>query len=146
MVYSTTTLPKVVDALAVSAGTAGKNPLLDVTLPTFSLAYAWEKSYLAVRRMATGSERLQIRIGAAFTSSLCLLNRENVTPDILRRVHAVRERLTCIPAKFGEGNVAATAALMHDDEALSIAEEIVDIFDAIAKLYGVQKVARPSEF
>ena len=96
--------------------------------------------------MATGSGSLQIRVGTAFTSSLCLLNRENVTPEVLRRVHAVRERLTCVPAKAGEGDVAATTSKMLDDEALSVAEEIVDIFDAVAKLYGIQKAARPSEF
>ena len=69
-----------------------------------------------------------------------------MTPELLRRVQAVRERLTRIPAKAGEGDVAATTAVMEDEEALSVAEEIVDIFDAIAKMYGIQKVARPSEF
>lgn len=120
--------------------------MLDKILPPFSLAYAWEKSYLAVRGMATGGESLQARVGAAYTSNLCLLNRENVTPEMLRRLHAVRERLTCVRARAGEGDVAATIAEMQDDEALGVAEEIVDIFDAIAKLYGIQKAARPSEF
>lgn len=96
--------------------------------------------------MATGRERLQTRVGTAFTSSLCLLNRENITPDVLRRVHAVRDRLTCIRARAGEGDVVATTAVMRDEEAVSVAEEIVDIFDSVAKLYGIQKVARPSEF
>jgi hypothetical protein len=124
----------------------GKLKLLNEKLPTFSLAYAWEKSYLAVRGMATGKASLQSRVGEAFTASLCLLNRENVTPDILRRVGEVRKRLTCISAKAGEGDVVATIAKMTDEEATSIAEEIVDIFDAIAKFYGIQKAARPGEF
>lgn len=110
------------------------------------MAYAWEKSYLAVRGMATGTTNLQSRVGNAFTASLCLLNRENVTPDIFRRVGEVRNRLTCVPAKAGEGNVAATIANMTDEEATSVAEEIVDIYDAIAKSYGLQKAARPKEF
>jgi hypothetical protein len=117
--------------------------LLNEKLPDFSLAYAWEKSYLAVRGMATGIGSLQTRVGDAFISSLCLLNRENVTPDILRRVGEVRHRLTCISAKAGEGDVVATTAKMSDDEAISIAEEVVDIFDSIAKSYGRQKAARP---
>lgn len=111
-------------------------------LPDFSLAYAWEKSYLSVRGMATGVASLQARVGDAFTSSLCLLNRENVTPDIFRRVGEVKRRLTCISAKAGEGDVAATLAKMSNEEAISIAEEIVDIFDSIAKTYGRQKAAR----
>jgi hypothetical protein len=121
----------------------GRKILLNEKLPDFSLAYAWEKSYLAVRGMATGIGSLQIRVGDAFISSLCLLNRENVTPDILRRVGEVRHRLTCIPAKAGEGDVVATTAKMSDEEAISIAEEIVDIFDSIAKSYGRQKASRP---
>jgi hypothetical protein len=32
---------------------------------------------------------------------------------------------------------------MTDEEAMTIAEEIVDIFDSIAKTYGRQKAARP---
>lgn len=114
-------------------------------LPAFSLAYAWQKTYFAVRGMATGGGSLQQRIGEAFTSSLCLLNRENVTPDIFHRVGEVKLRLTCVPAKAGEGNVTATIAAMSDDEARSIAEEIVDIFDAVAKMYGRQKAARPKK-
>lgn len=123
-----------------------KRNLLNEKLPPFSLAYAWERSYLAVRGMATGKTNLQSRVGDAFTGSLCLLNRENVTPDVLRRVREVGNRLTCVPAKAGEGNVVATIAKMTDDEATSVAEEIVDIYDAIAKLYGRQKAARPRAF
>jgi len=117
--------------------------LLNEKLPEFSLAYAWEKSYLAVRGMATGVGSLQMRVGDAYIGSLCLLNRENIPPDIFRRVGEIKQRLMCVPAKAGEGNVAATIVKMPDDEAKSIAEEIVDIFDSIAKIYGRQKAARP---
>lgn len=117
--------------------------MLNEKLPEFSLAYAWEKSYLAVRGMATGVGSLQARIGDAYSGSLCLLNRENVPLDIFRRVGEIKQRLTCVPARAGEGNVAATIEKMPDDEAKSIAEEIVDIFDAVAKIYGRQKAARP---
>jgi hypothetical protein len=119
--------------------------LTSAQLPAFSLAYAWQKTYLAVRGMATGNGSLQQRVGEAFTSSLCLLNRENVTPDVFHRVGEVKLRLTCVPAKAGEGDVTATIATMSDDEARSIAEEIVDIFDSVAKTYGRQKAARPKK-
>ena len=97
--------------------------------------YGWEKSYLAVRGMATSPKRLQERLGDAYVFNLTHIRAENVTPDVWLRLQHVEQALTHVPAKGSEGTVAATTAVMNDDEALQLAIEIVNIADQIAADY-----------
>lgn len=97
-------------------------------------AYAWEKSYLAVRGMAASSQSIQRRVGDAYVYHLIHIHDENVTPDILARLDAVAERVTREP-DAGDGTVSATVAKMTEDEARELANEITDIYWAICQLY-----------
>jgi hypothetical protein len=103
--------------------------------PRHLSSYAWEKSYLALRGMASSPKTVQQRAGDAFVFNLMHIHEENVTPEIWKRLDALRAKLSRYPAQGDEGNIAATAARIGDEEARDNANEITDIYWEICQLH-----------
>ena len=98
--------------------------------------YAWEKGFLAVQGMATSARTIQERVGDAYIYHLVHIREENVSPELFERIEAIGQRLTREKAIGDEGTVAATVAKMSEADAIKIADEIVSIYDEIARGYG----------
>ena len=90
-----------------------------------ALNYGWEKLFVAVDGMARSRGSLQERLRDAYVSSLIRLGPGSVPADEEDRLAEIAERLTSVPAKGDEGTVAATTAVMSDEDARQLIEKIV---------------------
>jgi lipase chaperone LimK len=56
------------------------------------------------------------------------------TQELRDQFTSILAALTCVPAEGDEGSLQASVRKMTDDEATQVAEEIFDLFIAIAQL------------
>jgi hypothetical protein len=50
-----------------------------------------------------------------------------MSDELIRRLEALNERMSCRPAKAGEGTFAATILAFTDEEASDAARELIEI-------------------
>lgn len=104
-----------------------------------SLEYAWEKLYITVRALASGTGSIQERLADAYLSGgylLDLARGDDLPADLLPSYDAINARMTRIPAQGDEGSIVASARQMGDEEAKELAEQIVDLFNEVAHRVG----------
>jgi len=100
-----------------------------------SLEYAWEKLYITVRNLASGTGSIQERLANAYLSGGYILNLakgDDLPPDLLPSYEAINERMTRTPPQGDEGSIVASTRQMSDEEAVKVAERIVDLFNEVA--------------
>lgn len=93
--------------------------------------YPHEKFTGAVRGMAVSPKSLQERIADAYIYHIMHVKTEEVPDDVKFKFEGIRERLTSVEPVGGEGSVMASVRDMSDNEAMEIANGIVDIYDHI---------------
>ncbi len=104
-----------------------------------SLEYAWEKLYITVRNLASGTGSIQERLADAYISGgyILGLGTQNELPtDLQPSYAAINRTMTRVPAQGDEGDIVATTRQMSDDEAVEVAEQIVDLFNEVAHRVG----------
>ena len=87
-----------------------------------------EKLYLAVSALATGTGTIQDRLTEAFAFNLSLLKQDDGPNDLMRKIFDLTARMTRQSAKGEEGTVAATAAILSDQEAMEIAADVLSLY------------------
>lgn len=101
-----------------------------------NLGYAWEKSYAAVRDLASSEATLRERIASAYTNSLIRLLPERQLPaDLQREYEEIREAFMTNKAQGNEGGALASARAMTDERAEEIAVKIVDFYEHVSARY-----------
>jgi hypothetical protein len=105
-----------------------------------SIGYMWEVLYRGTRSLASGTGRIQERLEDTFIYMAGRLTGPNMDlpADLEVRAQEIIRRGTCMPAKGDEGTIAATCRSMSDQEAVSLAEEIVSLYDAVCRLHGIE--------
>lgn len=98
--------------------------------------YAWEKLFSAVLGMVRSDRPLREKLGNAYNYHIIHIKSADLPDDEARETLAGIERLlTRKQATGNEGDVAASAAIMSDSEALNLSEKIVGLYDQMAQ-YG----------
>lgn len=93
--------------------------------------HAWGKLYLAVLSMASSTAPLPERVAVAFRQHLGSLNGQNTPPHVFERLREIRARLAHVEEV--DDDVTIDVAPMTAQEAGLIAEELVSLYDEIAK-------------
>jgi hypothetical protein len=102
--------------------------------------YAWSKLYLAIVAMATSTAPMPERVCSVFRAHLASLNSQNLPPFGYERLRLVRSRLARMSEQdLGEDDTIDMAPLTAK-EAVLVAEEIVSLFDEIAKTDARQRM------
>jgi hypothetical protein len=102
--------------------------------------YLWEKLYPAAWKLARSADTIHQRIDAAFEAIQGMAG-EDFPPEQRLRYNDIVTRMTVRGAVRGaDGGVATgavdnTLATMPDDEATEIAEEIFELFVAVAEIH-----------
>jgi hypothetical protein len=100
----------------------------------------WEALYPAAWKLARSADSIHERIGAAF-AAIHSLSGEDFPPEQRLRFNDIVTRMTVAGAVRGtdgglaKGAVDNTLASMPDDEATEIAEEIFELFVAVAEIH-----------
>jgi hypothetical protein len=93
------------------------------------VAYAIEKLDVAVDALAASASSIQDRLFNAYISALIRIKPEEDLPEELRpRFIAMSDRLTSAEPRAGEGSLRATLDVLADDEAVGIAQEVVNLW------------------
>jgi len=106
-----------------------------------SLNYTWEKFYVAVSSLASGTGSIQERLFNAYTGSLMLLEvhkPDELPEDMRNEFKEITRELTAVEPSGNEGSVRASTNAMTDLEASEIAEKIVSLYDRITRMDAVQ--------
>lgn len=98
-----------------------------------SVDYAWEKLHVAVLVMARGSGSLQERLVDAFLSFHPIRPDEDLPAGLRPAYEAIVERLTEVEPRGDEGQVQATARAMGEADARQLIEDIVSLYDHVAR-------------
>ena len=102
-----------------------------------SISYAYEKLWLAVESLATGTDPLQKRLQHAWFATVGVLP-DQIPEDYRSEWLDIQEALTKEPAKGHEGNIAATTAAMDDETATKVAGRIFSLFRKVAAADALQ--------
>jgi hypothetical protein len=97
-----------------------------------SATYAYEKFWVGVQTLATGSGRIKERLESAYVHSLIRVNPEDLPGDLGIRFNSIQDEITKLPAVRDEGTAAATLKEMSEERACQIAKELVEIYEALA--------------
>lgn len=103
-------------------------------------AFAWSKLYLAITALATSTEPMPERVCSVFREHLGSLNSQNLPPFGYERLRLVRSRLARMPQEDVDEDQTIDMAPLTAKEAILVAEEIVSLFDEIAKTDAKQRV------
>ena len=95
-------------------------------------AFAWSKLYMAVMELATSQAPLPDRVAQVFGKHLVSLNSQNLPAEGFERLSFIRARLSKLPDPVDE-DATLDIAPMTLAEAAAVAEEIVSLYDEIAK-------------
>lgn len=94
--------------------------------------YAWGKLYLAIHSMAVGTAPLPQRVAGAFRAHLSSLGPQNLPPFAHERFKALRAVLA-VSADEADEDHTFEFAPMTSQQAATIAEEVLSIYDEIAR-------------
>lgn len=96
--------------------------------------YAWEKLFVAVDCLATGTEPLQNRLEYAMSGALVTLTASDFADDeARRRYESIRLAFSSeLRGPRPEGGIAAAAAAMTDERVVEIARAILSLYDEVA--------------
>jgi hypothetical protein len=95
--------------------------------------YAWGKLYLAIMAMATSTAPMPERVCSAFRDHLGSLNSQNLPPFGFERLRLVRSKLARMAEEDVDEDRTIDMAPLTVKEAVFVAEEIISLFDEIAK-------------
>lgn len=95
-------------------------------------AFAWSKLYMAVMELATSQAPLPDRVVQVFGRHLASLNSQNLPAEGFERLSFIRASLSKLPDPVDE-DATLDFAPMTLAEAAAVAEEIVSLYDEIAK-------------
>ncbi|MBA2588131.1 MAG: hypothetical protein H0U98_05835 [Alphaproteobacteria bacterium] len=102
--------------------------------------YAWGKLYLAIMAMATSTAPMPERVCSVFREHLGSLNSQNLPPFGYERLRLVRSRLARMSEEDVDEDKTIDMAPLTSKEAILVAEEIVSLFDEIAKSDAQRRV------
>jgi hypothetical protein len=102
--------------------------------------YAWSKLYLAIMAMATSTAPMPERVCSVFREHLSSLNSQNLPPFGYERLRLVRSRLARMSEEDVDEDKTIDMAPLSAKEAILVAEEIVSLFDEIAKTDAQRRV------
>jgi hypothetical protein len=94
--------------------------------------FAWSKLYMAVLEMAASPAPLPERVMLVFRRHLGALNSQNLPAEGYERLKFIRGKLSACSAA-SEEDVTLDFAPLTTAEAIAVAEEIVSLYDEIAK-------------
>ncbi len=108
------------------------------------LLYAREKFGSMVRTLACGPGRIQARLFDAVIEGHPGLTfvPPPEHPDLATKVLWINDQLTARKALAGEGNYAASINAMSEDEAIVVAQAIVDIDAELDFIWAHSETAR----
>ncbi len=92
-----------------------------------SEGYIREKLFAAVGALATGTGTIRERLLSAYLSMHTLEPDDFPDDDGRRRFEEIVDKLTTFEQVRDEGSVAASTALMTEDQAVEVASAIVDL-------------------
>jgi hypothetical protein len=107
-------------------------------------AYAWSKLYLAITAMATSTAPMPERVCSAFRDHLGSLNSQNMPAFSYDRLRLVRSRLAKMSEDDMDEDKTIDMAPLSAKEAVLVAEEIVSLFDEIAKTDAQRRMSAGS--
>jgi hypothetical protein len=110
-----------------------------------SLDYVWEKFYAAVLILAGSQGTVQERLADAFTGQLIRLETNDLPEELRGDFEQLERRLTSAEPTGGEGSVDASVQSLSDEEAAHLAEQIVEMYDAVTKLDAVDEYKRDAQ-
>lgn len=87
---------------------------------------------MAVMELATSQAPLPDRVTQAFRRHLCSLSSQSLPAEGFERLNFIRGKLSKLPESVEE-DVTLDIAPMTIGEATTVAEEIVSLYDEIAK-------------
>jgi len=92
--------------------------------------YTWEKLNNTISILATGNGSVQERLIDAYTSSLMLLEPDDLPIGLQKEFSQLQESLTNVEASYpGEGRIHATIMQMDAIKVKEIVEQIFSIYD-----------------
>jgi hypothetical protein len=103
--------------------------------------YAWGKLYLAIHAMAVGTAPLPQRVAGAFRAHLSTLGPQNLPPFAHERFKAMRAMLAASPDDADEDHTFEFAPVTPQ-QAAAVAEEILSIYDEIARTDARERVSQ----
>ena len=99
------------------------------------LTYTWEKLHIAVRGIAVDEGNLKTRLYNSYLAWMTL-DPSDFPPDLAPRFAKLHQSVTAITPYADEGSLKATIDTFTDDYARHAIEEIVSLYDAVARLIG----------
>ena len=90
--------------------------------------YASEKFSSAVRGMAVSPKSIQHRLADAYVYNLIHVEDDKVPEEIQADFRKLKERLRDVAPLAGEGGIQPMSSNMSDDEARTLASQIVDMY------------------
>jgi hypothetical protein len=95
------------------------------------ISYGKEKFYAAMHTCVTDQRSLRERLFDAWTSGLCRLMEEDLTPELWTRFAELRKAMIFDTAKGSEGDWKASADNMTPGEVQQWLNEILSLFTAV---------------
>jgi hypothetical protein len=92
-----------------------------------SLGYVHEKFILAVDSMATSPASIQNRVADAYMFHLMHLKEDELPEEIRMDFRIMKQQLTSAKPIGDEGSVMASVNEMSEDDAVAIAQKIVNM-------------------
>lgn len=102
--------------------------------------FAWSKLYMAVMEMAASNAPLPDRVTLVFRRHLGALNSQNLPAEGYERLKFIRSKLSGMSGET-EDDVTLDIAPLSTAVAVAVAEEIVSLYDEIAKAKARDTVA-----
>ena len=101
---------------------------------TDNLFYVYEKLGSAVLSMMQSTESLQERLARACIYDLTRVSmgKAQLPTELLQQLEVITKSVTSVPGS-GEGSILATTTRMSDEEASSLIEKILILYDDVAE-------------
>lgn len=107
-----------------------------MSIARMGLSYGWQKFHMAVLTLA-GPGTQRERLINAYAYHLLQIDGDSLPYDIQARFEKLGDDITREQAQQGEGTVAASVNKMSDQELQAMVEEIIALYDIVARNFGV---------
>jgi hypothetical protein len=97
--------------------------------------YPNEKFSRAINTLATSPKSIQERIADAYVYDIIHVKAEDVPEDSRYRFEELQRKMTSVEPESDEGSVVASTQKLTTDEAVQIANEIMELADVIQCYY-----------